>query len=32
MNNLSIEKQEGETIDSFNQRLLGESKKILDLE
>ena len=32
MNILSVEKQEGETIDSFNQRLLAESKKTLDLE
>jgi hypothetical protein len=32
MNILSIEKQEGETIDSFNSRLLEESKRILDLE
>ena len=32
MNVLSIEKQEGETIDSFNTRLLEESKKILDIE
>ena len=32
MNTLSMEKQEGETTDSFNQRLLEESKKILDLE
>jgi hypothetical protein len=32
MNVLSTEKQEGETIDSFNQRLLEESKKILNLE
>lgn len=32
INVLSIEKQEGETIDSFNQRLMEESKKILNLE
>jgi len=32
MGTLSIEKQEGETIDSFNARLLEESKKILDIE
>lgn len=32
MNALSIEKQEGETIDSFNSRLLGESMKILNIE
>ncbi len=32
INTLSIEKQEGETIDSFNTRLLEESKKILDIE
>jgi len=32
MNTLSIEKQEGETIDSFNSRLLEESMKILNLE
>ncbi len=32
MNILSIEKQEGETVDTFNSRILGESKKILDIE
>jgi hypothetical protein len=32
MHSLSIEKQEGETIDSFNQRLLEESKKVLDID
>lgn len=32
MNALSIEKQEGETIDSFNTRLIEESKKIINLE
>ena len=32
MNTFSIEKQEGETVDSFNQRLIEESKKILDIE
>ncbi|NCN52146.1 DNA repair exonuclease [archaeon] len=32
MNILSIEKQEGETVDSFNTRLLGESRKVLDIE
>ena len=29
---LSTEKQEGETIDSFNSRLIEETKKIVDLE
>ncbi|MBS3084491.1 exonuclease SbcCD subunit D [Candidatus Pacearchaeota archaeon] len=32
INILSIEKQEGETIDSFNTRILGESRKVLDIE
>ncbi len=32
INTLSIEKQEGETVDSFNTRLLEESKKILNIE
>ena len=32
MNVLSIEKQEGETIDSFNQRLIEDSKKIMKFE
>jgi DNA repair exonuclease SbcCD nuclease subunit len=32
INVLSIEKQEGETIDSFNQRLIEESKRILKFE
>jgi DNA repair protein SbcD/Mre11 len=32
MNILSIEKQEGETVDSFNSRLLEDSKRVLDLE
>lgn len=32
MNTLSIEKQEGETVDSFNTRLIEESKKILKIE
>ena len=32
MNILSIEKQEGETVDSFNSRLLDESRKVLDIE
>jgi exonuclease SbcD len=32
MTTLSIEKQEGETTDSFNQRLIEESKKILKIE
>ncbi len=32
MSLLSIEKQEGETIDSFNSRLFDESKKVLNLE
>ncbi|KHO49014.1 hypothetical protein COT60_02805 [Candidatus Pacearchaeota archaeon CG09_land_8_20_14_0_10_30_9] len=31
MNVLSIEKQEGETIDSFNTRLLEDSKKVLNI-
>ena len=31
INALSIEKQEGETIGSFNTRLIQESKKVLDL-
>lgn len=31
INILSIEKQEGETVDSFNQRLLEESKRVLDI-
>ena len=30
MNSLSIEKQEGETSESFSRRLLGESRKILN--
>ena len=29
---LSMEKEEGETVDSFNSRLIGESKKILKIE
>jgi hypothetical protein len=29
INSLSIEKQEGETVDSFNNRLIEEAKKIL---
>ncbi|MCR4327405.1 MAG: DNA repair exonuclease [Nanoarchaeota archaeon] len=32
MSILSIEKQEGETIDSFNSRILGESLKVLEVE
>jgi DNA repair exonuclease SbcCD nuclease subunit len=32
MNILSVEKQEGETIDSFNTRLLAESGKVLGVE
>jgi len=32
MKSLSIEKQEGETVDTFNKRLVGELKGILDLE
>ncbi|NCN86681.1 DNA repair exonuclease [archaeon] len=32
INILSIEKQEGETVDSFNQRLLEESKRLLKFE
>lgn len=32
MSILSIEKEEGETVDSFNSRLLGESRKVLDLD
>jgi len=32
MNILSIEKQEGETVDSFNTRLLEDSRKVLDIE
>jgi len=32
MNILSTEKQEGETVDSFNSRLLDESRKVLDIE
>lgn len=32
MNILQIEKQEGETVDSFNSRLLEDSKKILEIE
>ncbi len=32
IDNLSIEKQEGETVDSFNKRLLEESSKILGFE
>ena len=32
MKSLSIEKQEGETVDSFNSRLLGEVGGILGLE
>jgi hypothetical protein len=29
---LAIDKQEGETVDSFNKRLLEESDKILEFE
>ena len=32
MNSLSVEKQEGETVDSFNTRLLEDTKKVLNLE
>lgn len=32
MNILSIERQEGETVDSFNQRLIEDAKKILKFE
>lgn len=32
MNALAIEKEEGETVDSFNKRILEESKKILKFE
>ena len=32
MNTLAIERQEGETVDSFNSRLIEESRKILEIE
>lgn len=32
MNALAIEKEEGETVDSFNKRIIEESKKILNFE
>jgi hypothetical protein len=32
MDSLAIEKQEGETVENFNKRILDESRKILKFE